>query len=756
MPRNVPGRARSARRPFIFGGTREASSWRLSAASLRRPDRQCRPPGRPAGPRASFRRLDERHPRLLRPEARRCRAGGEGRLRQALEDRRAPRAVEDGLVHDRRRDLDQSRREPRRTAGRLLPSRGPLHPADLRRRGEADHERTRLRHPAPLQSGRQVDRVRERPGRHREPLDLRPGGEERAADQQGEGDRRELARLVTGRRLPGRPQAFHRCLLDRHQGAVDVAHQGGPGNPDHQEGRSARGGRPVLFTRRPVHLLLRPGWPLPLRQQRLLGDLADQAFRPQDRTGRAADRRVRRSRRTDSLSRRAEPRLRPQDQGQDRARGDGAEHREDPHSRRGPRTGRTARIRLSWRVSGLRLDSRQPLDPCHGRWEDLALGRLHRLPRRRSLQRLRRAASDRRAALPPPARRGHREGPDHPLACRIPRRQAARLLGRGAPLRHGPAVGDPDETDETGGSRVLPGILPRREAPRLRHLERQERRRCLGHVRRTLREQGADPAAKADPVPGTVCEPVLLGRRKEGRLSEGERRDLPRRGSRPRAVARDPLGEHRGRTQPLRHRDEKPWREPEDDTAGLLPRRRADLLRRGRASREATRASQDPAGLREARRHGQESAPALREGRGGGRLARRPLGRLQRAAQRLRHGAPPGWNPDSRGLAREERPSPGAAHRRGGRVGGVGGRRPDADMDLRSGLSPSGLRQGPAPARARRGEGGLRREARRKGHRRGRGEEREREKKEKRAARSRSRSPERSRRARRHTQARGS
>jgi hypothetical protein len=55
----------------------------------------------------------------------------------------------------------------------LRAARRPLHPAGHGRRREADHQRPGLRHAAELLARREAARVRERPERLREPLDLR-------------------------------------------------------------------------------------------------------------------------------------------------------------------------------------------------------------------------------------------------------------------------------------------------------------------------------------------------------------------------------------------------------------------------------------------------------------------------------------------------------------------------------------------------------------------------------------------------------
>ena len=64
----------------------------------------------------------------------------------------------------------------------------------------------------------------------------------------------------------------------------------------------------------------------------------------------------------------------------------------------------------------------------------------------------------------------------------------------------------------------------------------------------------------------------------------------------------------------------------------------AHLLRGRRAAGKPDELAKTVLVVGEARRHRPPGAPALRPRRGGGRVARRALGRLQRAAQRVRHG----------------------------------------------------------------------------------------------------------------------
>ena len=115
-----------------------------------------------------------------------------------------PRTHSRDPLHHQRRVVDVGGHQPRWRDPRLRPARRPVHAARRGRHGDAAHDGARLREPAALQPGRVGDRLRVGPERGTEPVgdQLRRVGHD--ADHARQRQPVHVARVVAGRRLPGR------------------------------------------------------------------------------------------------------------------------------------------------------------------------------------------------------------------------------------------------------------------------------------------------------------------------------------------------------------------------------------------------------------------------------------------------------------------------------------------------------------------------------------------------------------------------
>ncbi len=452
--------------------------------------------------------------------------GGQGRSQGDLREERgevgrqqAARTVDRGADRRHRGDLAEPGRQPGRQGGRLRPPRGPLHDSDRRRRGPGAHPRRRLADAAPLQPGRQDDRLHQRPGGRRQHLAHGPRRRPPAGGHQGVVPPAQQPVLVAGRPVRRGPQALHRPALPRRRRDVALPPQRRRRPPAHQEAQRSEGRRRArLLARRPLRLFQpgrHAGARLRVQQGPQRRDLRHPAARPPDRQDRALRHRPRRRGPPHPVAGRQDARLHPPGAGQERDPPDGPPLRRGLAGLRRARPGHAGDLVDPRPLSVDGLDPGRQVARLLGRRQDPAARRRQPQGDGHPLPRPHHAAGRPGGALPHRGRSEDLRDPDAALGERLAEGGPRGLPGARPPVDPRPpqrqaAAADPPDRSLGG----LPRLLARRPPGGLRHLGRREARHRARRARRRRRGAGGGQGARA------VRRARLLTRRQADRLPQ--------------------------------------------------------------------------------------------------------------------------------------------------------------------------------------------------------------------------------------------
>ena len=384
------------------------------------------------------------------------------------------------------------------------------------------------------------------------------------------------------------------------------------------------------------------------------GSLADLALRPHHGRDVPGDGGLRGRRAPAALARREAARLRepPRRKHRPGASRPGHGRRERRGHGRPPR--RAGRLRPDRPLARLRLHARRRVARLLERGQDREAGPRDPPARGDSLSRAGRPVDGAPRRLAGEAGHRPRAGPHPALGRRIVRREPDRIRRLRPCLRPGPRgrqAGGRSPAAHRGRAvtppaRVRARFLARREVGGLRHLERQGRRPHLEGSRRGRRAAAAHGARRP------LRQPVVVRGRRPARVHPRVGPRVPRPPAGAGGRLRDPLAGGRGRRDPLRDVREALQREELPPSRHVERRRHASLLPGSGRAQEAHGRPQGRPGVGAARRHRQAPSPPAAHAVRARPLARRPVGGLRFARQRLRGRAPLDPHPGSRPRSR--------------------------------------------------------------------------------------------------------